>query len=300
MKKWACIVLSLALGAPALAVDGVREINAVCAENTGCFAGDTAGYPVTITSPGSYRLTGNLIFSNANTDAIVVSSEGVSVDLNGFTISGITQCGPGPCSNTGSGRGVTTSSDAIRSLAVRNGTISHMGNAGVNAGAFAHVENVTVVSNGSWGIRVLTGSQVLRCVASLNGGSGIIGASGSLIADNTVWLTLGALPGIDLGGDGVVRGNSVTAGTGDGISAGSGTLVVGNTVSGNDGDGIESSGSSRVIGNMAFNNDGYGLRLAAQVGYSDNTIVELGPGTLTVLSGISLGGNQCNAATTCP
>ena len=43
----------------ALAPDGQLEINDACAL-AGCFAGDTAGYPVAITTPGSYRLTGNL------------------------------------------------------------------------------------------------------------------------------------------------------------------------------------------------------------------------------------------------
>ena len=66
--------LLLLCAAPTLAVDGVREINAVCAVNTGCFGGDTAGYPVTITTAGSYRLTGNLTFTDA-TGRDIVSGE---------------------------------------------------------------------------------------------------------------------------------------------------------------------------------------------------------------------------------
>ena len=72
-------------------------------------------------------------------------------------------------------------------------------------------------------------------------------------------------------------------------------------MSSNDGDGIQSDGQSRFIGNSAYLNDGYGLRLVGTTdGYSDNTIVELGPGTLTVFQGLNLGGNQCNAAAVCP
>ena len=41
-------LLLLALARPALATDGVAEINHTCAAQTGCFRGDTAGYPVTI------------------------------------------------------------------------------------------------------------------------------------------------------------------------------------------------------------------------------------------------------------
>jgi hypothetical protein len=45
------------------ASDGQLEINQACAVNTGCFPGDDPGFPVTITQPGSYRLTGNLDLS---------------------------------------------------------------------------------------------------------------------------------------------------------------------------------------------------------------------------------------------
>lgn len=38
---------------PASASDGVLEINQTCAIQTGCFAGDTAGLPVTISASGS-------------------------------------------------------------------------------------------------------------------------------------------------------------------------------------------------------------------------------------------------------
>ena len=45
------IPLSLLLATPALATDGVLEINQSCAA-VGCFPGDEARLPVTITQPG--------------------------------------------------------------------------------------------------------------------------------------------------------------------------------------------------------------------------------------------------------
>ena len=77
--------LTLALALPALAVDGVLEINQACAVSAGCFVGDSGGFPVTISSPGSYRLTSNLI-TRAPGDGIDVTTEQVEIDLNGFTI----------------------------------------------------------------------------------------------------------------------------------------------------------------------------------------------------------------------
>ncbi len=53
---------------------------------SGRFTGDAAGYPVTITAPGSYLLTSNLVVPDENTDAIAVSSSGISIDLSGFAI----------------------------------------------------------------------------------------------------------------------------------------------------------------------------------------------------------------------
>ena len=49
MRSFAPLVLLfLVLATPALASDGVLEINQTCAVQTGCFTGDTAGFPVTI------------------------------------------------------------------------------------------------------------------------------------------------------------------------------------------------------------------------------------------------------------
>jgi len=48
MRSISIPLLVLFLAMPARASDGVLEINQTCAIQTGCFAGDTAGFPVTI------------------------------------------------------------------------------------------------------------------------------------------------------------------------------------------------------------------------------------------------------------
>jgi hypothetical protein len=48
---------------------------------------DAPGFPVTITQPGSYRLSGNLT-AGANVSGIEILASNVTLDLNGFTISG--------------------------------------------------------------------------------------------------------------------------------------------------------------------------------------------------------------------
>ena len=92
MRSTLILLLFLILAGPALAIDGVLEINQTCAVQTGCFAGDTAGFPVTITQPGSYALTGNLDLSaeGVNVSGVAVSTPAVTIDLRGFQIAGPT------------------------------------------------------------------------------------------------------------------------------------------------------------------------------------------------------------------
>src|SRR5215472_5508177 len=50
----------------------------------------TGGFPFTITQPGSYILTGNIVVSLGG--GIEIASDNVTIDLNGFTISGPVRC----------------------------------------------------------------------------------------------------------------------------------------------------------------------------------------------------------------
>src|ERR1700675_702311 len=77
---------------PTWAVDGVVLIDQNKAMAGNVTPGDTPGFPVTISLPGSYRLAGNLTVPDANTTAITIIADNVSLDLNGFTIQGPTVC----------------------------------------------------------------------------------------------------------------------------------------------------------------------------------------------------------------
>ncbi len=69
------------------AVDGVVLLDQAKALAGNVTPGDAPGFPITITQPGSYRLDGNLTVPFGGT-GIVVMSANVTIDLNGFTISG--------------------------------------------------------------------------------------------------------------------------------------------------------------------------------------------------------------------
>ena len=119
----------------AMAVDGTKLIDHAKALAGGVTPGDAPGYPVTISQPGSYRLSSNLTVPNANTTAIEISADDVTVDLNGFAILGPTICTSFPvssCAPTGTGFGITTGvAPDRRNIAVHNGTVRGMGNSGI-------------------------------------------------------------------------------------------------------------------------------------------------------------------------
>ncbi|MBK7814990.1 MAG: hypothetical protein IPJ52_12160 [Rhodocyclaceae bacterium] len=141
------------------AVDGVILIDQNKALAGNVTAGDTAGYPVTINTPGSYRLSGNLTVP-AGKHGIVFAADGITLDLNGFSISG--PSGEYGLTDDSVGRSriairnghVNGFSDSVRMIAsthlvVENMTLSPEGAAiAVVVGAFSRVQRNTVVGNG--------------------------------------------------------------------------------------------------------------------------------------------------------
>lgn len=176
------ILLLLALATPALAVDGVLEINQTCAVNTGCFADDAPGFPVTIAASGSDRLTSNLHVSQeprvVTEGAIRITGDHVTLDLGGFEISCLLLSPPAePC--TGSATGVRSA--GARNIVVRNGTIRDMPMNGIFiSDPDATIEYVRAHDNGNAGISIFTG--VIRFSQAINNGNGgLVSTGGGMI-----------------------------------------------------------------------------------------------------------------------
>ena len=89
---------------------GVTATPPDSASRLGLIAGDAAGYPVTLSQPGSYRLTSNLVQPGATTSVLRATANNVSIDLGGFTVEGPVSCtGSGSaliCSPSGAGLGI--------------------------------------------------------------------------------------------------------------------------------------------------------------------------------------------------
>jgi hypothetical protein len=158
---------------------------------------------VTISQPGSYYLTHNLTVSNG--DAIDIKTDGVTLDLNGFTIAStaasangtainltnltgdtdltilnghilgsVTNNGSGVYSGGGFANGINYYSTPPQNILVSRLTVSGCQNYGVNLfeGSSTVVEACTVRTTGSYGIYATT---VKSCVATDCGGAGIAG-----------------------------------------------------------------------------------------------------------------------------
>jgi hypothetical protein len=216
------VALLAAMPGSAFAVDGVVLIDQNKALAGGVTPGDAAGFPVTISQPGSYRLAGNLTVPNGDTTAIVIAADHVTVDLNGFAILGPTDCSGGsPCANRGSatGRGISSAPTVRFNITIRNGTIQGMGAHGIELHGDSHlVEYMHVRSNGLEGIQIsasadVAGSIVQHNTVQRNGLRGIFLEKG-LATRNVVDVNLGV--GITIA-DGSVTYNVITRNLGFGL-----------------------------------------------------------------------------------
>jgi parallel beta-helix repeat protein len=318
MRSRLTLVL-LTFAGPALAGDGVLEINQICAAKAGCFGGDTAGYPVTIdgTGGGSYRLTSNLVVPDKSTSGIRVSTSNVTIDLNGFEILGegcvaaAKNCTPVPDSESESesesesgsrsGSGVERSLISNRGISVRNGSITGMGLYGVILGHQAEVSGLRVRWNGRDGIFVSEGSTVRGNTAYQNGDDGIQASRGSTVSGNTAFQNGG--DGIFAGSGSTISGNTAYLNGQDGIISGFGSTVSGNTANENGSDGIAANRGSTVQRNTVWRNGGFGLNLLLNAtgftsAFRENVITNNMTGTVN--GGVNMGNNSCDGKPSCP
>jgi hypothetical protein len=321
MRFMLAFLLFLTLATPVFAVDGVLEISHACAVNTGCFSGDTAGYPVTIdgTAGRSYLLTSDLIVPDVDTDGIKVNTSDIGIDLNNFTIirsgceGATSNCTPTP---GGTGSGVNGYFPQI-GISVKNGSITGMGRYGVYLGSQAEVSGLRVRWNKLDGIFTSSGAVVSGNAAYQNGSRGIFANTGSTVSNNAVYQN--GMVGIETGfavnvlantadqngGVGIFAdagstvSNCVVSGNGGhGIVVENGSTASGNTAYQNGGAGIFASAGSNVSGNAVRSNTGYGLSLNSSAAYRDNVINGNTAGTVS--GGVNMGTNSCNGTTTCP
>jgi hypothetical protein len=213
---------ALLFAVPAAGVDGEILINQAKANAGGVTPGDASGFPVTLSRPGRYKLSGNLGVP-AGEVGIEVTARDVTINFNGFTMSSTV---------SSSQPAVGISARDIAGLRVMKGTITGFGSAAIlNDGlgsAFTVIENMRIVNNIS-GIGIGENVRVLNStVANNTNGGGIICRSGCAIENNVI--TGNGGHGIAMWGGGVVLGNVIVANTNFGLVVSNGSSGYGNNV----------------------------------------------------------------------
>ncbi len=171
----------------------VEPRTAVNAENT---PGDASASFV-IAQPGSYYLTGNLQ-ADAAKDAIHISTDNVTLDLNGFTIDGATATGPSTAISI---------TDDYMGITIANGNIANWLDVGIHGEDATELEFHDLRFSDLGGEAILIGAahchdcSFHRCDGAFSASSNAI-LEDSLITDST-----GAV--VDVGTGSVVRRNTI-------------------------------------------------------------------------------------------
>ncbi|MFL6536842.1 MAG: hypothetical protein ACJ8JD_01525, partial [Chthoniobacterales bacterium] len=208
--------------------------------------------PYTIRAPGSFYFTKNLTAASADGAGITVSADNVTIDLNGFAVTG------------GGGSGTVSGIDVPKphkNLCVRNGTISGWREAGISAENVtgALYEKLRLVGNTAGdGLHGGPTSSVIGCVAFNNNASGIRVGDQSLVSQCT---SANNYSGIILGDYGTVL-HSTASGDVVGIEAATGCTIADCTAGGNSA-GISTAFGCSVRGCTVRNNFEYGIRASA-------------------------------------
>ncbi|MBL8760391.1 MAG: right-handed parallel beta-helix repeat-containing protein, partial [Phycisphaerae bacterium] len=234
-----------------------------------------------IAQPGSYYLTANLTGVTGK-HGIEIAVSGVTIDLNGFDVVGV----------TGSLDGIATVASSLRNITIRNGSVRNWGDDGIDLFSgttkVARVEGVHSTGNVAYGIRLGDAGLASDCHASYNGESGISGALtviGCVARNNTQY-------GISIVNGGTIANSSALTNTNYGIYAANGCTITNCTARGN-GDGMIAFGESLIQGCTAVANTGDGINGQQGTTILDCVSSENGADGIIVLNMSLVRGNTC-------
>ncbi|SRR5258706_1557556 len=165
LSTFACLAFGVALltlAPAAYAVDGIILIDQNRAMAGNITPGDTPGFPISITQPGSYRLAGNLTVPAA-TAGIEISASNVTIDLNGFSLVAPSRVNGDPL------KFGIVSAVGTKSISIRNGMIvGFTGQVNLDNTAQVLAENL-ILNNGGGSIFTTSffgGGGVIRQVTA--------------------------------------------------------------------------------------------------------------------------------------
>ena len=262
MKRFLLHLSMLALALTpfvAHAAGGAFEINQDCIA-VGCFVGDAAGYPVTITQPGTYVLTSDLAPSgNQFIETIIVTAAPVDIDLNGHTIEGGATCSGTPVT------AACTGFTGYTGIAMSHGGV--LGNFHVHNGRIHGFRNAGILASDS-----ASGSSFEQLVLSENAfGIGVSGAAGTdaghirdcqIVRNSTTGVTASAGSRSRT----FVENSTISGNQFFGLYLGSGSVVTGSRINDNGQVGIDCTALACALGQNTFQGNAGGPSAQYAVG----------------------------------
>jgi parallel beta-helix repeat protein len=218
---------------------------------------DIAKLPYSISSPGSYIVVGELELAATGNHGINITSDNVTLDLNGHTIKG-----PGKAAGT-TDSGIYIGASTRKGITIKNGTVRDWPDTGVN-GDYARsctFTNLKCFNNGKHGLYASINCIITGNICSDNTQHGIYVSesctvSNNICEDNTK-------DGIYASQGNTITDNNIYSNEEIGINVSSRNFVKSNTVSFNKGNGIECYIYNRIVGNVCSSNgfmgDGAGI-----------------------------------------
>lgn len=196
-----------------------------------------------ITQSGSYYLTGNLTGALSKS-GIKVVADGVTIDLNGFAMTGFAGTLAGIHSPNGTsaltvknGSIISWGTDGINISGANSAIITGVSflyntGRGLNGNSAVYASDCTASGNGSDGISCGSYGTVINCIANQNGAAGIRVVTGASVSNCTA--TFNTTDGIlAVGGACHIRSNTCTFNGSGGIGAGIRTTSTDNRIEDN-------------------------------------------------------------------
>lgn len=235
-------------GPPAPTMKTLDQVEARTPVDAAHTPGDATSLFV-ISAPGSYFLTGN-ITGVSGLDGIRIASSDVTLDLNGFAVSG----------GAGTGNGIITTE--VRNVTVRQGTVRAWAKTGVDASLASNsvCDQVRASNNGTGGVNFGSGISfgfgcvITRCAAMGNSAIGIVENGGGAITDCVAQGNGTSGFGDLYPGGSVFAHCAARANTGTGFGSAGGSTFTACTAQGNTGNGFGAGSDATVTGCTATGN----------------------------------------------
>jgi hypothetical protein len=266
------------------------------AATSSCTPIRNADLPLTISTPGCYQLAEPLDFQTLNQTAITITTNGVRIDMLGFSL-----VGPGE-TNGVSGHGIWSPDYGVT---IVNGFVGDWRGDGIHVGVGSKLRCLRVRHNGEDGISVGAGSTVTECIAAHDVDAGFRLSDGTtiyhctarqndnngIVAGNGCSITQVSLDnngdtnstdhGIVTGYGCVIDASLSRFNRGDGIRTGAGCTIRSSNFDNNDYSGIDAGDGCLVEHNVCNDNGtgdsggtgGNGIRVSSQCRVRANVII---------------------------